>query len=80
MVEEADASFDLAATFTIQPDINLDLRLFGDSVNLGMSVTLGQLASSDSFPAQRFTLIVQCSPWMPIFSANCISVSRSPIT
>lgn len=58
VVEEADAGFDFAAAFAIQPDVDIDLRLFGHAVNPRMTVAQGQLAH-DLFPAQHAALVAQ---------------------
>ena len=52
VVEEADAGFDFAA-FAIQPDVDIDLRLFGHAVNPRMTIAQGQLAHDLSSSARR---------------------------
>lgn len=58
VIEEADAGFDLAAAFSIQPDVDVDLRLFGHAINPRVAIAQGQLAH-DLFPAQHAALVAQ---------------------
>ena len=57
VVEEADAGFDLAAAFAIQPDVDVDLRLFGHAINPRVAIAQGQLAHD--LPAQHAALVAQ---------------------
>ena len=58
MVKETHTGVDLAAAFTIQPDLNVDLRLFGVALNVRVAVTLGQLLTNFC-PVKGGTVIAQ---------------------
>ncbi len=60
MIEEAHTGGDLAAAFAIQPDLDVDLRLFSIALHMGVAVTFGQLFANHR-PVQGLTLIAQAS-------------------
>ena len=46
VVKETDAGVDLAAAFAVEPDLHVDLRLFGVAFNVGIAVASGELLAN----------------------------------
>ena len=56
MIKEANAGVNLAATFAIQPYLNVNLRLFGVAHYMGVTVSFGELFANHR-PVQGFAVV-----------------------
>ncbi len=56
VIKEANAGVNLAATFAIQPHLDVNLRLFGVAHHMGVTVPFSELLANH-WPVQGFAVI-----------------------
>ena len=56
VIKEANAGVNLAATFAIQPHLDVNLRLFGVTHYMGVSVSFSELLANH-WPVQGFAVV-----------------------
>ncbi len=56
MIKEANAGVNLAATLAIQPHLNVNLRLFGVTHYMGVTVSFSELLANHR-PVQGFAVV-----------------------
>ena len=56
VIKEANAGVNLAATLAIQPHLNVNLRLFGITHYVSVTVTSGELLANH-WPVQGFAVV-----------------------
>ena len=57
VIKEANTGVNLAATFAIQPHLNVNLRLFGVAHYMGVTVSFSELLANHR-PVQGFAVVV----------------------
>ena len=56
VIKEANAGINLAATFAIQPHLNVNLRLFGITHHMGVTISFSELLANH-WPVQGFAVV-----------------------
>ena len=56
VIKEANAGVNLAATFAIQPHLDVNLRLFGVTHHVGVTVSFSELLANHR-PVQGFAVV-----------------------